>query len=224
MSADIFDAINAADVERVREQLADDPRVASARTDSGLTAVLAALYGHRQEIVDVLLSAGPDLDVFEAAGVGDVDRLAQLLHADPAAARAYAPDGFFPLALAAYFDRPAAVGLLLGRGADVGATATNPMQVQALHAAVAGRSLGSVRSLVEAGADPNVHQHGGWTPLMGAAAHGDVEIVELLLSHGADPAATNDADRDAASLARENGHDALAERLAARARPQPASG
>lgn len=217
----LFDAIDAGDVEAVRELVASDPRLASARNDDGLPAVLAALYRHDAAMVDALLAAGPELDVFEASAVGDVVRLRTLLDADPSQMNAYAADGFFPLALAAFFGQPEAVRLLLERGADVTATARNPMRVQALHSAVAGRNREAVRLLVEAGADPNVHQHGGWTPLQGAAAHGDDEVVDVLLARGADPTATNDDGKDAAALARENGHDSLADRLAA---AQSASG
>jgi len=224
MRDELFQAIEAGDVDGVRRLLGNDPTLAAARNDDGLSAVLAALYGHHEDIASVLVAAGPELDVFDAAAVGDADRLRQLLDADPAAATAYASDGFFPLALAAYFGRPAAVQVLLEGGADVSATARNPMRVQPLHAAVAGRHLDVVRVLVEAGADVNVHQHGGWTPLMGAAAHGDVETVDLLLAHGADPTATNESGRDAASLAREHGHDALADRLAALSGSQPVNG
>ena len=222
MSAEeLFQAIDAGDAEAVRALLARDPALAAARNAEGLSAVLAALYRHHETIVSALLEAGPELDVFEAAAVGDTDRLADVLDADPSQVDAYAVDGFYPLALAAFFGQPSAVGLLLERGADVGATAHNPMRVQALHSAVAGRNLGAVRRLVEAGADPNVHQHGGWTPLQGASAHGDEAIVDLLLAHGADPAATNDSGKDAAALARENGHDALADRLARLASGRP---
>ena len=41
--------------------------------------------------------------------------------------------------------------------------------------------------LIAAGADVNATQHGGYTPLHEAAQHGDVEMVELFLSAGADP-------------------------------------
>lgn len=213
---ELFRAIDAGDVDVVRGLLVRDPALASARNEDGLPAVLAALYRHDTDILDALLAAGPELDVFEAAAVGDVGRLATLLDADPSLANAYAGDGFFPLALAAFFGQPASVRLLLDRGADVGATARNAMRVQALHSAVAARNAEAARLLVEAGADVNVHQHGGWTPLQGAAAHGDEAIVALLLAHGAEPAATNDEGEDAASLAGANGHDVLADLLASR--------
>lgn len=44
-----------------------------------------------------------------------------------------------------------------------------------------------VQRLLEQGADPNVCEYWGWTPLHCAAQIGRVDIVELLLRHGADP-------------------------------------
>src|SRR5205823_6069078 len=136
-----------------------------------------------------------------------------LLDADGSLATAYAGDGFPPVALAAYFDQAPAVKVLLEHGPDVHARARNTMEVQPIHAAVAGRSTGAVRLLLESGADANARQHGGWTPLHAAAAHGHVQIVDLLLDAGADPAAANDEGRTAATLADQNGHVALAARL-----------
>lgn len=189
---ELFAAIEAGDVERVRALVAVEPAVAGSRNEADLSAVRAAQYRRQDDMVQALLEAKPTLDVFDAAAVGDIDRLRALIAEDPAAVNAFAPDGFSPLGLAAYFDHPEAVRLLLQNGADVGLVARNPMQVQALHAAVAGRSRESVRLLLEAGADPNAMQHGGWTPLRAARQHGDQPMIGLLLAHGADP---EDADQ-----------------------------
>ena len=45
----------------------------------------------------------------------------------------------------------------------------------------------SVRALIEAGGQVNQQDKQGWAPLNWAAGKGDLEIVELLLQHGADP-------------------------------------
>jgi len=150
-----------------------------------VSAVLNAQYRRRDDLVGAVLEAGPDLDVFDAAALGRVDRLRQLLDEQPDRVRSWSGDGFTPLHLAAFFGRAPTVALLLERGADVGAVARNAMQVQPLHSATAGRDLESVRLLLDAGADPDARQHGGWTPLMAARQHGDAEIERLLLARGA---------------------------------------
>ena len=62
--------------------------------------------------------------------------------------------------------------------------------------------------LLEAGADPDAVQRGGWTPLHSAAHIGDARTVELLLARGADPAALDDEGRSVADMAAESGDDA----------------
>ncbi len=182
---DLFAAIAEGDVEQVRSLLDADPALAGGRDPSGVSAVLSARYRHRMDLVAAVLEAEPDLDVFDAAALGRVDRLRQLLDEEPDRVRAWSGDGFTPLHLAAFFGQPEATAMLLDAGADVGAVAGNAMQVQPLHSAVAGRDVESVRLLLAAGADPDARQHGGWTPLMAARQHGDGAVERLLLDHGA---------------------------------------
>ena len=188
--ATIFESIKAGDVEAVRAAVRDDPTAAGARDDTGLSAVRAALYAHKQEVADVLLEAGPELDVFDAAAGGDVDRLTELLDGDADLIGAWSEDGFTPLHLAAFFGRGGAVRLLLDRGAVVGAVARNDMKVQPLHSAVAADSMEIVAALLVAGADPNARQEGGFTPLMAAEEREEEGgMVRLLMDHGAEEAA-----------------------------------
>ena len=187
----IFDSIQAGDVDAVRSAVRDDPSAAEARDDKGLSAVRAALYAHKQDVVDALLEAKPELDVFDAAAAGDVDRLTELLDGDGELVQAWSEDGFTPLHLAAFFNRGTAVRHLLDCGADVGAVARNPMSVQPLHSAVAAGSMEVVAALLVAGADPNARQEGGFTPLMGAAKEDpEGDMARLLKDHGAEESAT----------------------------------
>ena len=186
--ATIFEAIQSGDAAAVQKTLADDPAAVDARRDDGVSAVRAALYLQRQDLADVVLAAGPTLDMFDAAAVGDLDRLTALLDSDPALANAWSSDGFGPLHLAAFFGRGDAVRLLLDRGADVHAAARNDLRVQALHSAVAARSTEIVAALLVAGADPNARQQGDFTPIMAARQHDDAALVRLLLDHGAETA------------------------------------
>jgi len=188
--ANIFESIRAGDVDAVRSAVRDDPPAAAAREESGLSAVRAALYFQKQDVADVLLEAKPELDVFDAAAVGDVDRLTELLDADGDLIGAFSEDGYTPLHFAAFFSQGKALRLLLDRGADVGAVARNDMKVQPLHSAVAAQSTECVAALLVAGADPNAKQEGGFTPLMGAQQHEEEgDMVRLLIDHGAEESA-----------------------------------
>jgi ankyrin repeat protein len=186
--ATIFEAVQAGDVDQVKEVLEEDPASAGARDDKGVSAVRSALYVHRQDLADTILDAGPELDVFDAAAVGDVDRLTELLDGDPDLVGAFSDDGFTPLHLAAFFARGEAVRLLLDRGADVGAVSRNDMKVQALHSAVAAQSTEIVAALLVAGADPNARQQGDFTPFMAAEQHENADLMRLLMDHGAETA------------------------------------
>lgn len=203
---EIFAVIRAGDAARLGTLLAADPALAGARNERGHSAVLIAQYRRQPGLVQLLLAAGPTLDVWDAAAVGDTERLGQILEQDPSLAGAYSSDGFFPLGLAAFFGHTAAARLLIGRGADAGQTARNPMKVQPLHSAVAGRHFDIVQLLVDAGAPMNAGQQEGWTPLQGAVHNKDLEMVRYLLAHGADPRAQNDAGKSAIGLAADGGH------------------
>jgi ankyrin repeat protein len=189
--ATIFESIHAGDVDAVRSAVAEDPSLAAARDDDGRSAVRAALYVQKQDVADVLLEAKPELDIFDAAAVGDVDRLTELLDGDGDLVGTYSEDGYTPLHFAAFFDQGKAVRLLLDRGADVAAVARNDMRVQPLHSAVAANSRDVAAALLIAGADPNAKQEGGFTPLMGAQKNEEEgDMVRLLMDHGAEESAT----------------------------------
>ena len=206
---EIFDVVRAGDTGRLKALLAEQPGLVNVRNERGHSPVLIAQYHHKKEAVQVLLEARPELDIFDAASVGQTDRVAEWLDRDPALVNAYSSDGFYPLGLAAFFAHPETVKLLLARGADVTQAARNPMRVQALHAAVAGRSAEAVRLLVDAGAPVNGKQQQGWTPLHEAVRQGNTDMTSYLLSHGADPKQQNDDGTSAIGLAATEGNASI---------------
>jgi ankyrin repeat protein len=212
-SDDLFTAIEAGDIGGVETILSADAATAAARDASGVSALMRALYRFDPEVVEVVRSRAGSLDMFEAAALGDLDRLEELLDAQPISATAYSGDGFTALHLAAFFGAPEAAALLIQRGAEVDALGRGWMTGTALHSAVSRLQSDVVRILLEAGANPNVRQSAGWTPLHAAAMNGDLTSVELLLAAGADPTARNDEGRSVADLVEESGDDATSERI-----------
>jgi uncharacterized protein len=182
---------------------------------SPISPLLDALYHGRQDEASRLLSdLGEDtLSIHEAAAMGVVSRLEALLAQDPGLVNSFAPDGFQPLGLAAFFGRRAAAEMLLERGGEVNTTSHNAQGVNALHAALSSSDPEFARSLVAAGADVNAAQASGVTPLHETAYNGYTELTQVLLEHGADPKARDRAGKTPADYAREHGHTDLAEVL-----------
>jgi ankyrin repeat protein len=156
--------------------------------DAGLSPILEALYRGDRAEAERLGEEVSELDVFEAAALGDEQTLRRLLEADEDLARAWSSDGFTALHYAAYFDGPETARLLIEHGADLEAPSSNQefaQEARPLHSAVAAGRSDVALVLLEAGADPNARQHGGFTPLMGAEQSGDLDLAETLIRHGA---------------------------------------
>jgi ankyrin repeat protein len=212
---DLFEAIEASDVEGVRRILRSRPELAASRDADGVSALLRARYRLDRALVEAVRAQLPALDVFEAAALGDLDRLATLLADDPALASARSGDGFTPLHLAAYFGTPAAARLLLDRGADPDARGTGWMTGTPVHSAASAGHADSVALLLAAGADPDARQSGGFTALHAAAHRGDLATVSALLDAGADARVTAEDGRDALAFAEEGGDTATIGRIRA---------
>ncbi len=114
---DFIAAIQTGDLEKTRNLLAKDATLASARDSSGVSAIMHALYRQRAEMLKVLLSAKPRLDIFESASLGRTHQISELIGGDPALVNAWSGDGFTPLHLACFFAKEDAVTLLLQHGA-----------------------------------------------------------------------------------------------------------
>ena len=220
-SDDLFTALEVGDAGAVETILDEERSLASARDASGVSALMRALYRFEPGLVDIVRARAGAFDVFEAAALGDVDRLRSVLDDEPSRATAYSGDGFTALHFAAFFGHPNAVSLLIERGAEVNAFGRGWMTGTALHSGVSRLHSEVVRVLLDAGANPDVRQSGGWTPLHAAAKNGDLASVELLLAAGADAAARNDEGHSVEDLAIESGDDATIERVRSALQPSP---
>ena len=149
--------------------------------------ILEALYRGDRERAEALSTEAEALDLFEAAALGRADRLEELLREDPDLARSWSPDGFTALHYAAFFGTHEAVRALVAAGADLEAPSENQEfapEARPLHSAVAAGRMDNAEALLEAGAEPNAKQHGGFTPLMEAEQRGDFDVAELLIRYG----------------------------------------
>ena len=153
-----------------------------------VSAILEALYRGDRDAAESA-AAGAELDVLEAAALGDAERVRELVSGDPELAALRSPDGFTALHYAAFFGTADAARVLLEHGADPGAVAGNDMRVQPLHSAAAVDANETARLLLGAGADGNAVQEGGFRPIDAAAHNGNDELYELLVERGADPPA-----------------------------------
>ncbi len=198
------------DAFRVKALLHEEPGLVRAKDTEGRTPILFCLYFGHVDLASLVRELTPEPDLFEVAALGEVDLLKDHLTRSTENANAMAPDGFGVLGLATFFGQIEAAEVLLGAGADPDTPSANDHKVRPIHSAAANRSaeksLPLCRLLLDAGADPNVTQAGGWTPLHQASAHGRKELVELFLSHGAAVDAKSDDNRTAAEMAEAKGH------------------
>jgi hypothetical protein len=214
VSKSFLDLVKRGDTQEIADWVKDDPQIAESRDAQGVSALLWAVYSGQTVIRDFLRS-GLELDLAEAAAVGDVARLRELLGSDRPMAREQAnsrsADGWPLLHLAAAFADRETVLTLLDAGADVDQISETPMRNRALHASLAlAKDAEVARLLIERGADVNAAQTAGYCPLHQAAVAGREDLVRLLLDAGADKIARCDRGKTPTEYARERGHTAVA--------------
>ncbi|MGH7593082.1 MAG: ankyrin repeat domain-containing protein [Gemmatimonadales bacterium] len=179
MLEDLLDACRRNDLERVQTLVTADPTLLTRQAATGETPLLTALYYRSGETASWLGELQWPRSIFESAAVDDVERLSELLAADPAMTDIYSADGWTPLHLAAFFGSAGAARVLLSHGADHRRIARNAMANTPLHAALAAKRLALVELLLDSGADPAI-ECAGYTPLAIAEAGHFEDAAQLV--------------------------------------------
>ncbi len=207
-------AIKTGNLAGVAALLEADSTLVNARDDSGLSAVLTAAYYQEPDIAQLLVQRGAELNLYEACTVGELSRVKAWIERQPELVNAYAPDGFQPLGLAAFFGQIEIVEFLLSHGAEVNSPSRNAMRVMPLHSAIANQRVEIVKLLLDHGADVNATQADDFTPLHEAAQIGLPDVTQWLLDHGANiNARLSSNGRTPLALAIEHKHEEVAELL-----------
>ena len=242
-SQPVIDAVRTDNYRTLTDELARGADV-NARQGDGATALHHATHRNNVDAVTALLAAGATVNVANELGAtplwlaarnGSSPLLTRLLNAgaDPNAALKM---GETPLMSAARAGSVNGVALLLDAGADVHATEHERGQT-ALMWAVAQQHPEVVRLLLAHGADVHARtriwdqlentagntnpignfrmKHGGSTPLLFAARHGNIETAQLLITAGARVNDTAASGTSALVIASHSGHGPFAQYLLA---------
>jgi ankyrin repeat protein len=156
--AEFLEAARRGDVDYIRSALSDNPDLARAADDTGETGLHGAATIAQFELMELLLDAGAEVDAVRADGFRPV-------HCALAKGRKPA------------LNAGAAAGMLLARGAAYN-----------IWLAAAFGDTPYVRAaLARDGSLANFEDTSHARPISAAARRNDMEMLELLLKHGADP-------------------------------------
>ena len=187
---------------------------------SGWTALMAASFWNRPEIMRTLLTYAADVDAISDDGYNALSvaarrnhvEILEILLAAGANVDLKTTRGWTALLWAKQGDRREAIAVLILAGADVTARVADTAldegtSADLLEAARNGDDAG-IRSWLAQGTDVNLTDSRGRTALMRAAANTHISAMEELLGVGAEVDARDHGNRDALFWAAANGFEA----------------
>ncbi|XP_046562242.1 ankyrin repeat domain-containing protein 50-like [Haliotis rubra] len=182
------------DVEVVKYVLSQNMVDINGRVRCGRTAVmLAAANGHK-DVVEMFVDKGATVSFVDETGNnilhcacrrGDMEAVKYILSQKMVDVNSYGPRKKTPLMVAAEHGHKEVVELLVTHGADLSLSVKGGDNI--LHIACNRGQFDVVKYLLSLNSvDINSRGYKKRTPVMAAAEHGHKEVVELLVTHGAD--------------------------------------
>lgn len=196
MNEQLFKVVEGKEVDRVRDLL-DKGVDINAQDTQGRTAIMIATYANDVEMVKVLIAEGADVDIQDnmlnnpflyagAEGYMEILKLMIAAGADPTITNRYGGVALIPASEHGYVE--VVKELLTNTKTDV--NHVNNLGWTALLEAIilndgSEKQQQTIRLLIEHGADVNLADKDGVTPLEHAREKGYKEIEEILLEAGA---------------------------------------
>jgi ankyrin repeat protein len=210
-------AVLSGDLKTVQQGVERDPALLYSRDAHGQSVYLLAAYAEQSAVMSFFESKGLELDIYEAAAGGKVDRVNQLLRSAPGTVNMPNLAGDTPLHVAALCHRSEVIENAIAYGPDFAVRNTKRKNATAAHLGFEWSPQNAAEAMAFAmignGLDPNLADADGDTILHSAARTDFPRVIRLLLQKGAVASAKNAAGQTALDIAVAAGNAGTAELL-----------
>jgi ankyrin repeat protein len=190
-------AVLSGDLETVEQGLQRDPALLYSRDAHGQSVYLLACYARQAAVAGLFESKGLELDVYEAAAGGKVERVNQLLRLAPGMLNMPNLAGDTPLHVASLCHRSGVIENAVAYGPDFALRNPKRKNSMAAHLGLQSSPEDAAEAMAFAmvgnGLDPNLANADGDTILHCAARTDFPRVIRLLLQKGAVTNAKNEA-------------------------------
>jgi ankyrin repeat protein/L-ascorbate metabolism protein UlaG (beta-lactamase superfamily) len=217
---DIHEAVQQGDLSKTQSLITKDPALLNSKTEDGRTPLHVAVLGGHKELVEYLIQEGANIDALDKEGRTPLMNaimfkkpdLAHSLVKMGADVKIIGKEGANAIIFALFFGPEDLIEPILDHGQDVNQTYEGGVTI--MQGAAAMGKLSAMNILYERGADVNAVSEQGETALYFGVREGRTEIVEWLISHGAQPKVKIDGSgRDLLHLATIKGYSDIVELL-----------